>query len=177
MIEKGINCPLTSSVGRLFDAVSFLCGLAPERLEYEAQASSLLEAAASEWTGKINRTYTFSVKGSQPPLTVDFSEAIREMVKEISDKKFSCGELARKFHLTLNEVMIDLAELARKNYGIKTVVLVGGVFLNRLLTEKAERQLKKKKFRVLRPLLYSPNDESLSIGQIAYALNRIKQQA
>lgn len=177
MIEKGINCPLTSSVGRLFDAVSFLCGLAPERIEYEAQAPSLLEAAASEWTGKINRTYTFSVKGSQPPLTVDFSEAIREMVKEVSDKKFSCGELARKFHLTLNEVIIGLAELARKNYGIKTVVLVGGVFLNRLLTEKAERQLKKKKFRVLRPLLYSPNDESLSIGQIAYALNRIKQQA
>jgi len=176
MIEKKVNCPLTSSVGRLFDAVSFLCGLAPERIEYEAQAPALLEAAAlscyrSEAKGK---TYPFSFQGTEPPLTVDLSEAIRELVEETSHNKFSVGKLASKFHSTLTEIIATMAELARKEYGIKTVVLVGGVFLNRLLTEQTEKRLEEKKFRVLRPIFYSPNDESLSIGQIAFALNKIK---
>lgn len=176
MIEKGINCPLTSSVGRLFDAVSFLCGLAPERVEYEAQAPSYLEAAAYSCRPHSSKTYKFAINGSKPPFTIDFSEAIREMLKETDRKNFSCGELARKFHMTLVELIVKVAELARKEYGINTVVLVGGVFLNRLLTEMAEKRLETRNFRVLRPLLYSPNDESLSIGQIAFALNMIRKK-
>lgn len=176
MIEKGINCPLTSSVGRLFDAVSFLCGLAPERVEYEAQAPSYLEAEAFSCSSRSSKTYKFAIKGSKPPLTVDFSETIREMTKDVDKKNSSSGELARKFHMTLVEVIVRMAALAREEFGINTVVLSGGVFLNRLLTEISEKRLKARNFRVLRPLLYSPNDESLSIGQIAFALNMIRKK-
>jgi len=56
------------------------------------------------------------------------------------------------------------------------VVLVGGVFLNRRLLEAAERLLRMKKFRVIRPVLYSPNDESLSLGQAAYGLARFMRE-
>jgi len=176
MIEKGINCPLTSSVGRLFDAVSFLCGLAPWRIEYEAQAPALLEAAALTGSRTSDKSYKFSIKGSEPPFKLSFSETIQELVNDLKHKNFSAGQVARKFHLTLVEAIWQVAELARKNYGINTVVLVGGVFLNRFLTEHAENRLQEKKFRVLRPLFYSPNDESLSLGQIAFALNKIKKK-
>ena len=60
--------------------------------------------------------------------------------------------------------------------GIETIVLSGGVFLNKKLLEKSESLLKKNGFRVLRPLIYSPNDESISVGQIAYGLRRLGQK-
>jgi hydrogenase maturation protein HypF len=62
----------------------------------------------------------------------------------------------------------------REVHGVDTVALVGGVFLNKTLLSLATRILRKKGFQVIRPLQYSPNDESISIGQVAYALARLK---
>jgi hydrogenase maturation protein HypF len=67
-----------------------------------------------------------------------------------------------------------MAERAKKTHDIDTVVLAGGVFLNEKLLHRATGLLEKKGFTVLRPLIYSPNDESISIGQIAFALNKLK---
>jgi hydrogenase maturation factor HypF (carbamoyltransferase family) len=67
-----------------------------------------------------------------------------------------------------------MAEKTRKDYGINTVVLVGGVFLNKKLLHRATSLLEQKHFKVLRTINYSPNDESISIGQIAYGLNKLK---
>ena len=68
-----------------------------------------------------------------------------------------------------------MAAEARATAGIQTVVLCGGVFLNRKLTEAASAALTRAGFRVVRPIQYSPNDESLSVGQIAFALARLKK--
>lgn len=175
MMERKINSPLTSSAGRLFDAVAFLCGLAPTRVEFEAEAPSRLEAAASGAVSGRSPGYSFSIDRSTRPYRVDFSQTIRELVFDI--KKSVRPELvAWKFHLTLVRVILEMAVLARKEHGLKRVVLTGGVFLNRILTEQAERLLKKNGFEVLRPVLYSPGDESLSLGQIAYALNKVKRE-
>ncbi len=173
MIDKELNAPLTSSVGRLFDAVAFLCGLTPARIEYEAEAPASLEAAASSVLTRPKSFYPFLINQDSSPYLIDFSPAIREIVLDL--KKETRPEfIALKFHLTLVQVILKLALLARKERGISQVVLSGGVFLNRLLTQNTEKILRLHDFEVLRPVLYSPNDESLSPGQIAFALNRVK---
>jgi len=173
MMDRKINCPWTSSVGRLFDAVAFICGLAPARVEYEAEAPSRLEAAAAKVSRRQAGHYPFWLMTDQKPYRVDFSPAIRQMVYDLG-KKIRPELVAWKFHLTLVQVILQLARLARKEAGISRVVLTGGVFLNRILTENTEKTLRKNGFEVLRPVYYSPGDESLSLGQIAYALNRLK---
>lgn len=173
MIDNRINSPLTSSVGRLFDAVSFICGLAPQRIEFEAEAPSLLEAAASFASARTERGYDFSIDKSSLPYHLDFTQTIRQIIKDL-EQKIDLGTISLKFHITLARSIVEVAEIARKEKNINRVVLAGGVFLNRVLTEKAEKLLQQKGFEVLRPVYYSPNDESLSLGQIAYALNKIK---
>ena len=173
MIDKELNTPLTSSVGRLFDAVAFLGGLTPARIEYEAEAPSRLEAAASSVQVRVKSFYSFLIKKDSSPYLIDFSPAIREIILDLQ-KKIRPELIAMKFHLTLVQVILELALQARKEQGISRVVLSGGVFLNRLLTQKTERLLRRHGFEVIRPVLYSPSDESLSPGQIAFALNKIK---
>ncbi|MGQ9800782.1 MAG: carbamoyltransferase HypF [Candidatus Saccharicenans sp.] len=173
MMDRKVNCPCTSSAGRLFDAVAFICGLAPARVEYEAEAPSRLEAAAVEVSGHRTRYYPFLIKTDQKPYRIDFSPAIRQIISDL-DQKIRPEVVAWKFHQTLVQVILQVARLARKEAKISRVVLTGGVFLNRILTENTEKTLRKNGFEVLRPVYYSPGDESLSLGQIAYALHQLK---
>ncbi|MFA9454186.1 MAG: carbamoyltransferase HypF, partial [Candidatus Aminicenantaceae bacterium] len=85
----------------------------------------------------------------------------------------AAGLISARFHNTLAEVIAAAAHRAREEQGLDIVVLSGGVFLNRTLLEKAEALLIEDGFRVLRPLLYSPNDESISVGQIAFTLHHL----
>jgi len=87
------------------------------------------------------------------------------------------GRISARFHNTLADVVAAAALRAREERGLDTVVLSGGVFLNRTLLEKAEVRLQGLGFRVLRPVLYPPNDESISVGQIAFALNRRRSRS
>ncbi|MDH7493724.1 MAG: carbamoyltransferase HypF [Candidatus Saccharicenans sp.] len=173
MMDRKINCTWTSSAGRLFDAVAYICGLAPDRVEYEAEAPSRLEAAAAGVPSRRAGSYPFLIKTDHKPYRVDFSPTIRQMVFDLG-KKIRPEIVAWKFHLTLVQAILKLARLAREEAGISRVVLTGGVFLNRILTEQTEKALRKNGFEVLRPVFYSPGDESLSLGQIAYALHRLK---
>jgi hydrogenase maturation protein HypF len=171
MIERSINSPLTSSCGRLFDAVSFLTGLSPLEVEFEAEAPMRLESAADEGT---NQTYDFSIQNNSAPFQVSFARTIRSVVKDL-EQNIQVSSVSSKFHNTIARVIASVAEKARKERNINTVVFVGGVFLNKKLLHRATALLRKKGFTILRPMNYSPNDESLSIGQIAYALNKIKK--
>lgn len=170
MIKQKINSPFTSSCGRLFDAVSFLVGLSPPEVEFEAEAPMRLESAAEEG---IMESYPFSMEGSHTPMQVSFSQTIRSILTDLEEDT-PLSIISAKFHNTLAQVIVILAEKTRKHYGIDTVSLVGGVFLNKILLQTAVNILGHKGFRVLRSINYSPNDESISIGQIAYALNKIK---
>ncbi len=170
MIEQKINSPLTSSCGRLFDAVSFLVGLSPLEVEFEAEAPMRLESAAKEET---QQSYDFALLGKTPPFQISFAPTIQSILKDL-EKNRQASLISSKFHNTLARVIGSIAEMARKDHGIDTVVFVGGVFLNKKLLHRAASLLEKKGFQTLRPMVYSPNDESISIGQIAYALNAIK---
>jgi hydrogenase maturation protein HypF len=174
MVRKGVRSPLASSCGRLFDAVSFLCGTAPETMEYEAEAAMRLEAAARKGSG---RRKAYPVDISRPaaggPAEVSFAPLVRAVVRDLGDGVAVPG-IAAAFHETLARLILKVAEDARAGHGTDTVALAGGVFLNRELLERTTERLGRAGFRVIRPSLYSPNDESLSLGQIAWGLANIK---
>ena len=168
MVEQGINSPLTSSCGRLFDAVSFLAGTSPLEVEFEAEAPMRLESAADEGT---QQSYGFSIQSQSLPFQISFAKTIRSVIQDLG-QNVKTSSISSKFHNTITRVIASIAEKAKKEHGIDTVVFVGGVFLNKKLLHRATAALKKQGFSVLRPVNYSPNDESLSIGQIAYALQK-----
>ncbi|MDH4197366.1 MAG: carbamoyltransferase HypF, partial [Candidatus Aminicenantes bacterium] len=165
------NSPPTSSCGRLFDAVSFLAGIAPAEMEFEAEAAMRFESLAA---GRAGTGYPFELRSAVRPLNVSFSPLIRAVVNDLG-KGAAPALVAARFHETLARVVLSVAERARRERGVDTVVLTGGVFLNRRLLVRATGLLERRGFRVLRSVRYSPNDESLSVGQIAYALGRIRR--
>jgi len=173
MIKRGLNSPLTSSCGRLFDAVSWILGLSPYEVEFEAEAPMRLESIA---TPKGKGGYPFSVSGQNFPLQISFTQTIKSILKDI-EKRTPLSQVSSKFHNTIVKVIVSVAKRVRENFKeIDTVVLIGGVFLNRRLLSQAERLLCREGFKVLRPIQYSPNDESLSLGQLAYALNWVRKK-
>jgi hydrogenase maturation protein HypF len=172
MIRGGVRSPLTSSCGRLFDAVSFIAGTAPERLEFEAEAAMRFEAAAGRSARGVYPADLLD-RGPGRPLEVSFAPLLRAVVRDI-DRGAPAAAISAKFHESLAALIVRVAERARGLHGTEEVALAGGVFLNRRLLESTERRLAARGFRVFRPLLYSPNDESLSLGQIAWGLAKIK---
>ena len=170
MIKQGVSSPLVSSCGRLFDAVSFLTGVAPVEMEFEAEAPMRLESVAT--TGGSYRFSILEKPDDRVPAQISFRPMIKAMMKDLR-QGIPASVISAKFHNTLARVILSISEKARLESDIDTVVLVGGVFLNRKLLVTASHLLEKKGFKVLRSVQYSPNDESISVGQIAYALHRL----
>ncbi len=191
MIERGINSPMASSCGRLFDAVSFLVGLAPQEMEFEAEAPMRLESSAERG---IRTSYRFAITDQkrglspfsrgdekrglspflQPSFQISFTPTIKAILEDLN-QGVPVSQIASKFHNTLARVILKVAERARQDHRIDTVALTGGVFLNKRLLTTSLHLLDLKGFKILRPIVYSPNDESISVGQIAYALNILQK--
>jgi hydrogenase maturation protein HypF len=167
-IKAGVNSPLTSSCGRLFDAVAAILGVAPLQVEFEGEAPMRLEAIADPY---IEESYDFNFNNSE----IGLSPMIRQIISEINHNDVS--HIAGKFHNTLAKVICKAALISRSHFSVRTVVLCGGVFLNGLLLKKTEDMLSKNNFRVLRPVKFSPNDESISLGQLAHTLAKLKHGA
>jgi hydrogenase maturation protein HypF len=172
MVRAGVRSPLASSCGRLFDAVSYLAGASPERLEFEAEAAMRFEALADP---RFRGVYPVSIGAAGPGGTaeISFGPLVRALVRDLAGGT-PVRVVSAKFHDSLARTIVRVAEWARRERGTAEVALAGGVFLNRRLLERTEKLLAAKGFRVFRPVLYSPNDESLSLGQIAWGLDRIR---
>ncbi|MCX7973132.1 MAG: carbamoyltransferase HypF [Candidatus Aminicenantes bacterium] len=171
-IRKKINSPLTSSCGRLFDAVAWLLGVAPEELEFEAEAAMRLETLAS---AQSNEVYPYKIKKNNYPWEISLAPLFEAIIRD-RHKGESLEKMATKFHRTLAEIIVDVCRHLYQDFHFQVIVIGGGVFLNRWLTMMTTELLRHEGFQVLRPLRYSPNDESLSLGQIYYALCQLKQQ-
>ena len=172
MARRGLRSPLSSSCGRLFDAASFLAGTAPERLEFEAEAAMRFEAAADR---AYRGVYPVRLAGAGPgrPLEISFAPLVRALARDL-EAGVPVATVSARFHDSLAGIIVRVAERARRERGTSEVALAGGVFLNRRLLGRTERRLAARGFRVFRPLRYSPNDESLSLGQIAWGLARLR---
>jgi hydrogenase maturation protein HypF len=169
MLERRINCPLTSSCGRLFDAVSALIGLC--RIPtYDAQGAILLEREAGEIDSSLH-PYPYVIDEDN---TIHFKRMIKEIVNDELDgvaKKIIAG----RFHLTVIDSAAELCEGIRKKTGIGRVVLSGGVFQNRIIVKGLFRELEGRGFSILINSILPPNDGCISLGQGFVALSRMKK--
>jgi hydrogenase maturation protein HypF len=171
MLDRRFQTPLTSSVGRLFDAVAALAGVR-DRVSYEGQAAVELEwlaaGAAADAGYPFDMTALPGDDHSQVVLVVDTRPLIRAIVRDV--RQGSCAALiARRFHSTMVNLITVVCGRLREATGLEAVVLSGGVFLNALLTREASSRLRQQGFRVYRHRTVPPNDGGLSLGQLAIA--------
>ncbi len=172
MIEKGINSPLTSSAGRLFDAAGAILSLS-HFASYEAEAAIRLEAAANVAceSGDLKEDtgwYPFEITaGPGEPFVVDTAPVIRALCKDSLDA--GPQRCALKFHETMARVVLEGVERVSKSTGLERVALSGGVFQNRLLLEGSVRVLKERGFDVFINERVPPNDGGVSLGQLFVA--------
>ncbi len=164
MIELGVNAPLTSSAGRLFDAVSSIIGIC-DRSTYDAQASIELEMAADE-TERGRYPYHISEEGTS--LVIDPGETIRSIVADVK-KGLSAGTIAARFHLTFVGIIVDMCRRLGRSSGLDRVALSGGVFQNRFLVERVIPALQGAGFTVYFHSTVPPNDGGIALGQVAVA--------
>jgi hydrogenase maturation protein HypF len=168
MIERRIQCPMTSSVGRLFDAVASICGIR-HVATYEGQAAMQLQAAAV--TSHNTSAYPLPlVQGS--PLEVDTRQLIQAVAADSRDR-VPAAAIARRFHASLAASAAAVCNELRAMTGLARVVLTGGVFLNALLASDLEDRLVRGGFEVYRHRVVPPGDGGLSLGQLAVAAARL----
>jgi hydrogenase maturation protein HypF len=178
MLLKKVNTPVTTSVGRIFDAVASLIGL-QQRVNYEGQAAMELEFLTTQ--SKTKESYAFTVDDGRMPsekpiaklgndnqksLTIiDWSPFISEILEDVRHN-IASPMIATKFHNTLVEIIIAVA----KKIGQSRVVLSGGCFQNRYLTERAVMRLQEEDFRPYWHQRVPPNDGGIALGQLYAAL-------
>ncbi|MBD2442352.1 carbamoyltransferase HypF [Dolichospermum sp. FACHB-1091] len=171
IIEKGINSPLTSSVGRLFDAVAAAIGICPEQCSYEGQAAIEMEAIAD--TNILNNdketlNYSFKLEKSANIYYIDTSPTWREILNDIK-QHISSSEIAAKFHQSLAITTVKIVKQLKQENQFNQVVLTGGVFQNQILLQQVKMQLEKLEINVLTHSIVPTNDGGLSLGQSVIA--------
>ena len=186
MIERGLNTPLTSSVGRLFDAAAALTGVctAPS---YEGEAAILFDAVRAqddpyvrtqEEAAEVAQRYAISiVKNAATEESTARDTAVLlldcattfEAVLDDKARGVPAAVISLRFHRAFVDAMVTLAQLASALYGISVVALSGGVFMNRYLVEQATARLTENGFTVALNSSLPPNDGCISFGQATVA--------
>ena len=163
-LEKGINSPLTSSCGRLFDAVSALIGIRG-RIDYEAQAAIEMEMAADE---SQRGSYPFSIIERNGINIVYLKELFIAIIGDLKSGN-SQAVISMKFHRSMAEMVVQMCQRLAKRSGINKVALSGGVFQNRLLLRLTVAALEEAGFEVLTHSKVPTNDGGVSLGQAVIA--------
>jgi len=156
---------LTSSVGRLFDAVSAILGIC-DRITYEAQAAIRLQMFAER--SKTSTSYVFDIFDDGNMLIVNSNKVMEQIVWDLKNY-ISREDIARKFHNGLAHAVERACVAVHSNTKTNTVCLCGGVFQNKLLLELTAGRLRNKKFVVFFNEVLPANDGSISLGQAAIA--------
>jgi hydrogenase maturation protein HypF len=172
MVQKKVNSPLTSSCGRLFDAVAAMSG-GRQTIQYEAQS-------AIEWMrmagGEIGEeVFPCEVYAEDDMLKISVRSLIRAVVQAVQSGMAQSG-ISRRFHAGLVAVFTRVAEEARRREKIRTVVLSGGVFQNRLLLEGMIASLGRAGFQVLVHRELPCNDACISLGQAVIGREALKKR-
>ncbi len=163
-LEKNVNTIFSSSMGRVFDAVSAMLGVC-DNSGYDGQCAIELEYAAMQYklNGGHSEPLPFHLSEENGILLADLAPCIRElhMLREHSD----AHTLAARFHTTVSRMILEVCLRLRKQYGIEEVALSGGVFFNRLLLEETIPLLERDGFAVYTNECVPAGDGGLSLGQ------------
>jgi hydrogenase maturation protein HypF len=155
-LELGINAPVTSSAGRLFDAVASILNLR-QVAAFEGQAAMDVEFAAGDREGE---PYPFLLVEGEPAV-IDWAPLFLAILDDLAAGA-PTGLMAARFHESLVEMMVAVA----LREGIEEVVFTGGVFQNRRLTGRLAERLRSRGFRPHWPRLVPPNDGGIAFGQV-----------
>ena len=161
-IDQKINSPLSSSSGRLFDAVSAIINLCTHS-SYQAEAPMLLEAILDE-----NCDEKYNYENNE---IISFDKTIQEIVEDLKNN-ISTSKISAKFHNTIVDVIIENVQKIRTQTQINKIVLSGGTFQNKYLTENVETKLKSLNFEVFTQSKIPMNDAGISFGQLAIGAKR-----
>lgn len=172
IMEKWINCPPTSSMGRLFDAVAALIGI-KDTVNYEGQAAVEMEQAAVSAVNKVNIKYNYVTIRKDTVYEIDTGGIIAGVLGDLSVKEDK-SVIAWKFHNTVKDIVISICKKGREEFGENRVCLSGGVFQNLLLLDMVYRELTDNKFDVYIHRLVPANDGNISLGQAVVARERRK---
>ncbi|OYY93075.1 MAG: carbamoyltransferase HypF [Hydrogenophilales bacterium 28-61-23] len=165
LLERGLNTPHSTSLGRYFDAAAGLLGIRAV-MAYEGQAAMLLEGLAERAGGvaALAGGYILDDDGQFDPLP---------LLSHLADEK-NAARGAAVFHATLVDALVDWTERAARREGLTTVALGGGCFLNHILSRGLKRQLGARGLTILAAGQAPPNDGGLSLGQAWVAMQRIR---
>jgi hydrogenase maturation protein HypF len=167
MLSQGFRSPWTTSAGRLFDGVGSLTGLR-QRVSFEGQAAMELEFAIAD--EQTEEGYPFEIQESSLQIA-DWKMMIVGILDDLK-RGVTVGRIASKFHNTLVEMILEVA----LRIGEPRVVLTGGCFQNRYLTERAVRRLTEEGFRPYRHQRIPPNDGGIALGQVYAAIGRLRKE-
>lgn len=166
MLQRRLNTPLTSSIGRLFDAVASLLGLC-HNSTFEGQAAMALEFAQ----GAPASLYPFCLQRHTTVWQVDWAPMLRALLQDLWSHG-SLASIAATFHHTLVAIIVHVAQAT----GLERVMLSGGCFQNRTLIERAVRQLQAAGFVPFWPCQVPCNDGGLAFGQVVAAWRTLQEK-
>lgn len=165
-LETGVQVFQTSSAGRLFDAVSAILGVCT-KVTYEGQAAIELESVGTRFLQQNTQLlYSYEIRVENAVLILGVRPLFEELVRDVLHG-VSRGEIAYRFHQTIAQAIVDLALQLGVSYG--PLVLSGGVFQNKLLTEAVLRNCQTQGIKVLRSRSLPPGDGGLAFGQLLIA--------
>ena len=169
MLSQRINSPLTSSVGRLFDAVSAILGIR-NKIKYEGQAAMELEVAIEEErNGSCHiKNYKYRIREKNGIFIIDAKEMITGIVEDLK-QSLPIPLISFKFHNTITEIIVDVVCRIKEKFDLNKVALSGGVFQNMFLLHNTVSRLHSNGFRVYTHHKVPTNDGGISLGQAAIA--------
>lgn len=166
-IDRKLNAPLTSSCGRLFDAVSSLIGIR-DSIDYEAQAAIEMEMAAMDFMPVKKVYYPFDFDKREGVEIIRLGRLFDAILLDIKNHA-SKAEIAYRFHGSLARMIASMCQRLSSQTGVKTVALSGGVFQNRLFFHLVLGALKEKDIEVLTHKQVPTNDGGIALGQAVIA--------
>jgi hydrogenase maturation protein HypF len=161
-VQKKLNAPLTSSMGRLFDAVASMVGIR-NQVTYEAQAAIEMEVLSKGFMSEA-KPYPFEINDG----IICVGEMLKDIINDVRLKQ-SAGLIGARFHQTITTMAVEASKDIRSKTGINEVALSGGVWQNQLLLELSSKNLSRENFIVYTHQQTPANDGGLALGQAAVA--------
>ena len=165
-LDRGVNCPSTSSMGRLFDAVSALLGVCTHT-SYEAQAAIELESVSAEANMEA-AAYPFAIESTDEKHVVQLQDMMAHLLDDVQRGQ-SRSAIGWRFHRTMADLIVAVCRRISQSTGLDTVALSGGCFQNRILLRMSIPALREAGFKVLLHRQVPCNDGCVSLGQALVA--------
>lgn len=163
-LDQNLNCFESSSIGRLFDCVAALLNLR-QRITYDAQAAIELENILDT---SVKEYYSYQLGEEDGVYQIDYESILMGVLKDI-ENELAPSTISAKFHNSIGRATVELVCSIKERYGIKKIVLSGGVFENIYLMTYVVKELEKKDFEVYYNQQIPTNDSGISVGQLGVA--------